>query len=333
MRILLIAGISSLITFQIHNVAGLPDEPSTYPKRAMSEEPESNSRINLPLKTSGGGQFWTDHLWREGHHVQQNSLTGHWRLLDPKNVRQAWGNKAQCIRAMDELNPPQQNSKPKQVVILLHGLMRTSGSMKPIESELKSLGYEVVNFSYASSRAPIGEHAAALRELMENFPPDTKFSFSGHSMGNIVVRHLVGDLQRDNDPQNVLPRCQSMVMLGPPNQGAAIARKMAKTGLFGLVTGKGGMELGPHWSELTEKLGTPPFPFAIVAGDRSESVVHNPLVGDKSDFVVSVEEAQLDGVDKFETVPVLHSFLMSDPSAVKITIDYIQEKHPLEQTE
>ena len=73
---------------------------------------------------------------------------------------------------------------------------------------------------------------------MEGMPDETEFSFVGHSMGGIVVRHLVGDLQRD-DPGDLLKRCRSLVMLGPPNQGASIARRLARTGVFGLVSGKG----------------------------------------------------------------------------------------------
>ncbi len=100
-------------------------------------------------------------------------------------------------------------------------------------------------------------------------PPETQFSFVGHSMGNIVVRHLISDLQRDGDPHGVLDRCRSMVMLGPPNQGAAIARRLAPTGLYGILTGKGGLELGPDWEDFVQNLATPSFPFAIIAGDVS----------------------------------------------------------------
>ena len=143
-------------------------------------------------------------------------------------------------------------------------------------------------------------------------------------MGNIVVRHLVSDLGRDGDPQGLLSRCRSMVMLGPPNQGAAIARRLAPSGLYGIVTGKGGMELGPKWDEFVQHLATPPFPFAIIAGDVSMNTLRNPLVEGSSDFVVSVEEAKLKGAESFETVPVLHSFLMNDEKVQKTTIEFIR---------
>ena len=142
-------------------------------------------------------------------------------------------------------------------------------------------------------------------------------------MGNIVTRHLVGDLQRDGDPKNVLPRCESMVMLGPPNQGAAIARRINATGIFDVITGKGCRELGSEWQAFADRLATPPFPFAIVAGDLSSNTIQNPLVDGASDFVVSIEEAQLEGAEQFYTVPVLHSFLMNNEKARELTIDFL----------
>ena len=183
---------------------------------------------------------------------------------------------------------------------------------------------ETIRFSYASTRRSIGDHAAALGEVLQAQPDSTTFSFVGHSMGNIVVRHLIGDLSRDGDPQGILPRCRSMVMLGPPNQGAAIARRLAPTQLYGWITGTGGLELGPGWESFSAKLATPEFPFLVIAGDVSENSVQNPLIEGASDFVVSVEEATLEGAVAVETFPVLHSFLMNDDAVVERTVAFLQ---------
>ena len=290
------------------------------------EETKPSLNFNLPVKTAGGTQLWTDHLWREGYRVQQNSLTGHWRLLNPSNVRQGWGTRKQCLTMLDKMKPASPSRERQHVIILLHGLMRTHHSMKPLEQTLSEDG-TVIRFAYASSRSSISDHAAALRSVLEGLPANTTFSFVGHSMGNIVVRHLIGDLNRERDPRKVLPRCQSMVMLGPPNQGAAIARRLAPTGVFGLVTGKGGLELGPKWKEFENKLATPSFPFAIIAGDLDKSG-NNPLIGKSSDYVVSAEESRLKGAESFETVPVAHSFLMSDKRAKDITVKFLRKYAP-----
>jgi pimeloyl-ACP methyl ester carboxylesterase len=287
--------------FLVDNAMG--DEPQKEPSK------EASTRWNLAVKTAGGTQLWTDHLYRGDYRIQQNALTGHWRLLDSANIRRAWGTRSQCNTALSKLAPAAEASvsvEPKHVVVLLHGLMRTRSSMAPLEETLHGAGFsDVIRFSYASSRTSIGDHAVALREVMDGFPKETQFSFVGHSMGNIVVRHLVGDLQKD-DPTELLDRCKSMVMLGPPNQGASIARRLAPTGLYEIVTGKGGMELGPQWNDFVNHLATPTFPFAIIAGDVSTNRLQNPLVDGASDFVVSVDEAKLEGCESFQTVSVLH---------------------------
>lgn len=308
--------------------------------RAVNEDEKqagetTSSRFNIAAKTAGGTQMWTDHRFRDGYHIQQNSLTGHWRLLDPSDVRKTWGTRAQCESVLDELKPkPSATDSPGHVVVLLHGLMRTRHSMKPLEAKLRQQGHDdVIRFGYASSRRSISDHANALRSVLEDLPENTQLSFVGHSMGNIVVRHLIGDLQRDGDPQNILPRCRSLVMLGPPNQGAAIARRLAPSGLYGLVTGKGGLELGPQWDDFVQNLATPPFPFAIIAGDVSDNRIKNPLVDNAGDLIVGVEEAKLDGSESFETLPVLHSFLMSDQTAMAKTIEFIDSYAPAKTEE
>lgn len=284
---------------------------------------ESRGFPNLPMKTAGGAQFWTDHCWQDGYRLQKNALTKHWRLLDPNNVRLAWGKRVQCEQKLVSLCPPQEATTAKHRVILLHGLMRTAGSMKSMAASIEDASDSVaVPITYASSRAPIASHAAALRELLEAFPEDDTFSFVAHSMGNIITRHLVADLQRDGDPKGILPRCQGMVMLGPPNQGAIIAERLGPTKVFAWVTGKGGMELGKRWAELEPNLATPPFPFHIVAGEV-HGPIENPLIDGDGDFVVKVEETKLDGAASHTVVPVLHSFLMSDQAVIDQTIELL----------
>ena len=50
----------------------------------------SRSTVNLPVPTAGGKVFWDS--WRvNGWKLQENTVFGNWRILDPDDVRQAWG--------------------------------------------------------------------------------------------------------------------------------------------------------------------------------------------------------------------------------------------------
>jgi hypothetical protein len=84
----------------VHACAEQPPAPqgpetATVPacSDASSEEDadESPLRLNTPLPSRGGKQFWTDHRGRDGWRLQHNVVTDHWRVFDPANTRRAGG--------------------------------------------------------------------------------------------------------------------------------------------------------------------------------------------------------------------------------------------------
>lgn len=307
---------------------GIADEGASA--KPSSDEPvpsdsqKNAPRFNVKLPTLGGKQFWTDHRWDDGWRLQENAITGHWRVLSPSNTRFGWGTREACEQVF--LKHVASNRIPDtHVVVLLHGLMRSSSSMAPVGEAIRKEGTgRPIPFEYASTRQGIAHHAKALREFLESLPGSPRIDIVAHSMGNIVLRHLVADLQREGDPRNVLQRLGGVVMLGPPNQGADIARQLGKLGLFELVTGEGGMQLGPAWEAFQHHLATPTCPFLIVAGDLQSSWMVNPIVQGPSDLVVRTEEAFLEGCADFVTVPVLHSFLMNDEAVQKKVVDFLR---------
>jgi hypothetical protein len=315
-------GICSSLTSAQNNSE--PIASIQIPGGQVAEE-EQLERIfpNLQTPTMGGKQLWTDFQWRGGWRIQQNVLTKHWRLLDANNVRYAWGNRAACEA---ELNARQPNKllPTTHAVVLMHGLGRSSASMKGLAKYLGDSGFgTTICLEYASSRDSISQHAAALREVIDGLPADVRLDFVGHSMGNIVVRHAIGDWQQSN-ASGVLNRIEHVVMLGPPNQGASIARQLARTGVFGWVAGEGALALGKKWEEFEKRLAIPTCPFGIVAGRLSENAISNPLVDGTGDFVVSIEETKLDGAADFIEVPVLHSFLMDSPDVQRAVASFLR---------
>jgi hypothetical protein len=283
------------------------------------------ANFNIKTATLGGMQFWTDHRWVAGIRLQQNEVTKHWRVLDVRNVRQAWGSREDCEKSFDDLiqrfHP---NLRYQRVAILLHGLMRTPRSMLSMASAIKAaIECETIVPTYASTRAPVADHAAALRSIIESLPGDPIVDFVAHSMGNIVIRHALNDWKKMGDPKHTLARMHRMVMLGPPNQGATIAKRLAKTKLFGIIAGQGGLDLGRDWDRLQANLAIPEFPFAIVAGKLSGPLSKHPLVEGENDLVVSIDETHLEGAAIEIEVPVLHSFLMDSQDIQHKVIDFL----------
>ena len=292
---------------------------TVHPRHATADP----ARWNVPTPTWGGKQFWTDIRCRGGYRVQHNVISGHFRVIDGGNIRRAWGNRQVCLTYYNDAvaNMP---TDRRPLIILLHGLMRTDACMKSMQIafERRFPNAEVIRFGYASTHGSIGQVARALDEVVSDHGEPDSIHVVGHSMGNIVARRWIGDLRRRGDAASLgrLDRVASMVMLGPPNRGAAIARRLGRLAPFYWLTGPGGHELGRGWDDFESSLAIPPCPFWIVAGDRSETTLQNPLVDGPSDWVVSVEEATLPGAREILTVDKLHSFLMRDPKLIDWTV-------------
>ncbi len=56
---------------------------------------------NIEIATMGGKVFWKSLKEIEGWKLQQNKTTGHLRVLNPSNIRKAWGSKSHLEQAMD----------------------------------------------------------------------------------------------------------------------------------------------------------------------------------------------------------------------------------------
>jgi pimeloyl-ACP methyl ester carboxylesterase len=325
-------------------MAGFPGMFLGPPKAAaqsfadgLQVEP-GDTEMTMFSKTLGGKQFWTDLVHCGGWRIQKNVVTGHCRLLDPRNHRHDSGTFERCDQKLAGLTREGRAVPLKgRVVIVLHGLVRTTGSMRSLGEYLRDEGgYGLVNFEYASGRRPIADHAAALEGVVQRLGPEvSEINFVGHSMGNIVVRHYLADLQRAG---KIDSRFRRMVMIGPPNQGSKMARIMKRSLLFNMVTGPAGLELGAGWSNLEPHLTTPPFEFGIIAGGQSSnrSMSNLFLVG-PDDFTVSLAETKLLGAADFLVHPMFHATMMRQQVTLRATLNFLDngyfisadKRHPI----
>jgi hypothetical protein len=58
---------------------------------------------NIPFPTMGGAVFWNDLAEYNGWRLQQNMLTQHCRVLNPDDVRVAWGGYDAMIESFEML--------------------------------------------------------------------------------------------------------------------------------------------------------------------------------------------------------------------------------------
>jgi hypothetical protein len=304
-------------------------DSSSNPSTDSKTEEKPVGHLNWKTRTFGGQQFWTDLRYAGGWRIQVNSETDHHRLLDPKNVRHAWGNQLHCQQLLDQkIANGEITQASGKVVILLHGLIRTKSSMQTMANYLMKNGdFTTVNFQYASTREKIGEHAAALKSVIDQLGPQvTEISFVCHSLGNIVVRRYLGNNTDEKTGQQGDMRIKRMVMIGPPNQGSRMARILKTSFLFQQIAGVSGMQLARQWEKLDPTLATPAFEFGIVAGGQeTDKNFSNFILKGKDDFTVSLDEAKLAGAHDLLVRPLLHSTMMHQPEVMKATQLFLEK--------
>ncbi len=158
-------------------------------------------------------------------------------------------------------------------------------------SELRST---VLSVGYASTREDIAAHAKALSQVIANLGDEvTELNFVAHSLGNIVIRRYLAE---QNDPARRWtpdPRIKRIVMVGPPNNGARMAKLVGRSEWFEKITGASGRALAQDWDKLCQSLCTPQCEFGVIAGGRGDGAGYNPLLLGDDDLVIAVEEAKL----------------------------------------
>lgn len=285
---------------------------------------KSIGKTNIKTKTLGGMQFWTDVLHFNDWRIQQNAMTKHYRLLSPKGTRYGWGNYAHCLEELEKIKHVQ--SLPLmdgKAIILVHGLGRSRESMEPLARYFREHSdYRIINVSYASTRGSLAEHANELQRILENLEGIEEINFVGHSLGNLVIRRCLQEMLDPETGKPQDPRIRRMVMLGPPNNGAQLAERFLKFGMFKLVLGRSAIELAHNWETLSENLAIPPFEFGIIAGNGGR--LSNPLIEGESDLIVSTNEAKLPGAIDFRVINGMHTFLMQSSEAQKMTLSFLQ---------
>ena len=252
----LLAALSACVAAPLHST---PLDAEVRPPRAL---------WNVPFWTLGGKQLWADELWESGWRIQKSVVTGHHRLVDPGDVRRAWGNFGGCMQALErcrEAGAVQPVSD--QVVVLLHGIWRSKDSMSALAGAIREAGYSVAALNYPSSHWPIEGCATQIERVLNRLPASvSRVSFVTHSMGGLVARELLGSPARGDGWRERLS-VDHLVMLFPPNQGAFQADKLHSKWWYRATMGPAGQQLVP---EVARRLPVPAVATGVIAGGRGD---------------------------------------------------------------
>ena len=208
-------------------------------------------------------------------------------------------------------------SEPREVVVLLHGLGRSAGSMKKLGERLEQGGYRVALIDYPSTKATMEELVAHLEEALAGCCAEApRLHFVTYSLGGILVRAYLAERSLEN-----LGR---VVMLAPPNRGSEWVDRLGETPAFQKFYGPVGSDLGTDRESLPNRLGPPEFEFGVIAGTTAINPLGWLLIPGESDGTVSVENTKLPGMRDFLALPHSHTFIMNSPEAASATLRFLQ---------
>ncbi len=212
-----------------------------------------------------------------------------------------------------------ENDAPSQpeTVILLHGLARTDGSMRPLEKRLGKAGFRVHNIPYASTEKPPEALVEDLGRHVEACCTETPtLHFVGHSLGGILIRAYLAE----QPPPNV----GRVVMLAPPNRGSELADALGETALFRWAFGPSARELGTGPESLPNRLPPPAVEVGVIAGTGSVNPVGSVLLPAEDDGTVSVASTKLEGMTDFLVVDSSHSFIMRSEEVATQVVHFLR---------
>ena len=290
------------------------EKTAISPQSVLGEQAEDE----MLARTLGGRQFWGDvnnfHGWR----IQQNTFTKHYRLIDARDVRHAWGTFEECLTALDKAREDHKLDKMKgPAVILIHGLLQSSRCMTEMGVTIEKSGYTAVKFDYPSTQVSIPDAARFLDRMVKSLDGIDEINFVVHSMGGLVVRAYAMEYSD--------PRIKRMVMLGTPNRGAELADITQQSWFLRTAAGPGARQLGTRSDGLIPKLPVPKFEFAVIAGSRGTATGWNPLIPGDDDGTVTVASTKLQGATDFNTVRATHSRLLWSEEAIAQTVSFLKD--------
>ena len=199
----------------------------------------------------------------------------------------------------------------QECVVLLHGLGRSTWSMRLMENTLEKQKYLVINQNYLSREKSIPELAQIVGETLqrcEKLQP-TAIHFVTHSLGGILVRTYF-----HQHPTH--PLVKRVVMLGAPNRGSEVVDKFKNSWWFKWMTGPAGQQLGTDTTGLLHQLKPLPFEVGIIAGNSSSDPWFAALFNGANDGKVSVESTKLAEMKDFIEVENGHTFMANSRNVI-----------------
>ena len=209
--------------------------------------------------------------------------------------------------------------RPRDGVILLHGIGMASWTMAVAERAMREAGYQTLNLDYPGRRLGLEALAAHVDASSARWIAglDGDIHFLTHSMGGLVTRVLLATRRP--------ARLGRVVMLGPPNGGSELADLLARYALYQRIFGPAGAELiTKRPPALTTLLGEIDYPVGVIAGRRAIDPLSWMLLPKPNDGKVAVAHTRVSGMADHLILPVDHTFMVRDSAVLRAAVRFLR---------
>lgn len=204
-------------------------------------------------------------------------------------------------------------------VVVIHGALRSQAGLWPIVWYLRRAGFDARAFGYPTRAQGLEQHGERLERFVATWLGEAVpiLGLLTHSMGGLVARAYLARAGAAAQSQR-----QRVVMLAPPNQGAALAERMRDFRPFRWLYGAAADELQPSRAV---HLPAPPASadvLVLAGGRRGSEVGYSRRIAGNNDGLVGVAETALPGVVP-EFVGGVHSTLQWRPEVLRRAVRFL----------
>lgn len=207
------------------------------------------------------------------------------------------------------------------LVILVHGLVKSGRAMGAFAEELRSAGYQICILDYRSigveKKALVNQVTLQINSCLAKSKKTPKVHFVGHSLGGLMISHYL----QEHDALIDQKRLGRVVMIGTPNYGSEVADHYADKFWFSWL---GEIPLALTTSEeYLNRISAPPnYEVGIIAGTQGYNWTNRYFDG-PNDGLVSVKSAKLPTMQDYCEVNLSHHQLRSDPLVTSLVLSYL----------
>ncbi|MFK8083147.1 MAG: esterase/lipase family protein [Granulosicoccus sp.] len=196
------------------------------------------------------------------------------------------------------IKKPRIHPRQDEVTVLVHGIWMQGFMMTAMSKRLESLGFRTVTFSYDFLNNSPTENACDLRRKIGELGA-RKVNLVGHSLGGIVILHLLDQFQD--------LAVGKVVLIGSPVKGSYVAKRVHENRVLRPLLGKsadGGLLDGAPLFRGDRPLGV------ITGSGRMGLLAVLYPAGDDSDGVVRDSETLIENAADRVCIPSSHSAMI-----------------------